>query len=406
MDDVDNNDDIRVTDSGVDSEQTSTSNNSVFEDIRRDEAISVLAEESSDDISSVCSTENIEKEIVGKMKSMFEQQINETQERQSTFLNWKKSNLVLKGTEISPNLTEVNNKNHLLFSHDSNKSTRSSDSESSNNTVEILRTSSEIPRELEHELMLTKEDECKNNDNMSDSESEKEIIRNIGNESVNRLKGVYENLANTLNESNDKDINKKMYLKTTSHVNFRTEAPSMFRGTSNSENEHLNSKERTVISENDDTDDNSGDDVSGETMNMNSGENIRKESVNKLKHIFESQFNKTMKQEPQSSMTEAHIPKTSSMINLRRENFVKGSFIENELQNDNSSSADQQESDDLNSIFKERHGEKDKVTKLKRMFEDITIVSSNVQFPKCSIRKAKDENVLQVRYDSRGEFIR
>ena len=110
MDDVDNNDDIRVTDSGVDSEQTSTSNNSVFEDIRRDEAISVLAEESSDDISSVCSTENIEKEIVGKMKSMFEQQINETQERQSTFLNWKKSNLVLKGTEISPNLTEVNNK--------------------------------------------------------------------------------------------------------------------------------------------------------------------------------------------------------------------------------------------------------------------------------------------------------
>ena len=101
-DDVDNNEEIRVTDSGVDSEQTSTSNNSILEDMRRDEAISVLAEESSDDVSSICSTENIEKEIVGKMKNRFEEQIIETKEKQSTFLNWKKSNLHLKPKEISP----------------------------------------------------------------------------------------------------------------------------------------------------------------------------------------------------------------------------------------------------------------------------------------------------------------
>ena len=65
---MDQFDDMRVNDSGVESEQTSFSTNSILEDIRRDEAISVGDEESSDDVSSICSTENIEKEIVGKMK--------------------------------------------------------------------------------------------------------------------------------------------------------------------------------------------------------------------------------------------------------------------------------------------------------------------------------------------------
>ena len=98
---MDQIEDIRVTDSGVESEQTSISTNSILEDIRRDESISVVAEESSDDVSSICSTENIEKEIVGKMKNMFEERISETKERQSTFMNWKKSNLILKPKEFS-----------------------------------------------------------------------------------------------------------------------------------------------------------------------------------------------------------------------------------------------------------------------------------------------------------------
>merc|ERR1711892_538279 len=224
-DDVDNNEEIRVTDSGVDSEQTSTSNNSILEDMRRDEAISVFAEESSDDVSSICSTENIDKEIVAKMKNRFEEQIIETKEKQSTFLNWKKSNLHLKPKEISPAPTETNTENEPFVP---NISAQSSDSESSNSTVEILNNNTvaeQETRQVEHVAVLGKADEGQDryevsSDSNSDYENEKKKI--IGKNSVNRLKCVYEDIATKKKGNNSQHVQSFNLNKTTSLMNLRT----------------------------------------------------------------------------------------------------------------------------------------------------------------------------------------
>ena len=206
-DDVDIIEDIRVTDSGVESEQASTSTNSTLEDIRRDEAISVLAEESSEDSSSVCSTENIEKEIVGKLKNMFELQINDSKEKQSTFLNWKKDNLSLKGKETFPKLNGENIRSNNQNKQETNES---SDSESSDSTVEIQSKDSEYTRKLEYDLMVSKANEsekCSRSISSDIPDSEYEMKKNIGRESVNRLKGVYENLASRTKKNNVSSCN-------------------------------------------------------------------------------------------------------------------------------------------------------------------------------------------------------
>ena len=329
---MDQIEDIRVTDSGVESEQTSISTNSILEEIRRDESISVVAEESSDDVSSICSTENIEKELVGKIKNMFEERISETKERQSTFMNWKKSNLIFKPKEFSTIPAGVTNEKEKNVQPIANMSRKSSDSESSDSTVENLNVATPAERQtrqLEHVSMLTTANvDFDGNKSSSNSSSDDEQEKNeaIGKDSVNRLKSVYEEIATTSKEYNAQNMPKSSIRSTSSMMNLRS---SYMKTSVLSMSLDDISKENTrFITEKDNFDtkqsssDRSSDDEDQENENLNSVENsdaIEKDIVNKLKSVYEEIASSTKVKNAQN-VPKVNFRKTSSLMNLNSGN--------------------------------------------------------------------------------------
>ena len=351
----------------------------------------MLANESSDDSSSVCSTEKIEKEIVGKLKNMFEVQISDSKEKQSTFLNWKKDNLFLKGTDTSPKLNREN------------ETKESSDSESSDRTVKIQSKDSEITRKLDYDLMVGKADvrenySGSNGDDISDNEYEMKM--NIGRESVNKLKGVYESLASKSQENTVFNGNKNGLRKTKSLGTFTNQVPSIFRETKSHGYDDFDRKEGMADGDNDERDNNRWKDDMVEGMIVKSADsikNIKKESVSKLKDVFEGTSGRTSMKD-QQGVSKANITKSTSMINLGAVDIRRENHREEKVENDSSASSDisdnEKKSENSSSICNDMNHEKDTVIKLKTMYEDITKKSKHDNFKNNNIRKTMSMSSL------------